>query len=64
MITSSDDATDVAWWDNGFSRKRLSTQLFQNFPKLIYEDLDPTGDYTIRIAGFGEALLRVNGDTC
>ncbi len=62
VITSSDDATDVAWWDNGFSRKRLSTQLFQNFPKLIYEDLDPAGDYTLRIAGYGEALLRVNGE--
>ena len=62
VITSSDDATDVAWWDNGFSRKRLSTQLFQNFPKLIYEDLDPKGSYTLRIAGYGEALLRVNGE--
>ncbi len=59
--TTSDDATDVAWWDSGMSRKRLSTQLFQNFPKLTYEDLDPKGDYTIRVAGFGEALLRVNG---
>ncbi len=44
------------------SRKRLSTQLFQNFPKLIYEDLDPKGNYTLRIAGYGEALLRVNGE--
>jgi len=60
--TRSDDATDVAWWDNGMSRKRLSTQLFQNFPKLHYTDLDPDGRYTIRIAGFGEALLRVDGE--
>lgn len=62
VITKSDDATDVAWWDNGKSRKRLSTQLFQNFPKLVYEDLDPKGNYTIRISGFGEALLRVDGE--
>ncbi|HET7115381.1 MAG TPA: hypothetical protein VFI29_02760 [Hanamia sp.] len=61
VLTRSDDATDVAWWDNGMSRRRLSTQLFQNFPKLVYEDLDPKGYYTIRIAGYGEALLRVDG---
>lgn len=60
--TRTDDATDVAWWDNGMSRKRLSTQLFQNFPKLEYPDLDPNGRYIIRIAGFGEALLRVDGE--
>jgi hypothetical protein len=60
--TRTEDATDVAWWDNGFSRKRLSTQLFQNFPKLEYPDLDPNGRYIIRIAGYGDALLRVDGD--
>ena len=43
------------------SRKRLSTQLFQNFPLLAYQDLDPAAHYTIRIAGYGEALLRVDG---
>lgn len=56
------DATDVAWWDNGKSRKRLSTQLFQNFPQLLYEDLDPKARYLIRIAGYGDALLRVDGE--
>jgi len=60
--TTTEDATDFAWWDDGMSRKRLSTQLFQNFPRLEYTDLDPNGHYTIRIAGFGEALLRVNGE--
>ena len=60
--TWSDDATDVAWWDNGMSRKRLSTQLFQNYPKLVYEDHDPKGHYIIRIAGYGEALLRIDGE--
>ncbi len=58
----SEDATDVAWWDNGKSRKRLSTQLFQHFPDLEYEDLDPRGHYIIRIAGEGDALLRVDGE--
>jgi hypothetical protein len=60
--TRTEDATDVAWWDNGMSRKRLSTQLFQNFPELEYPDLDPDGRYIIRIAGYGDALLRVDGD--
>lgn len=59
--TWSDDGTDVAWWDSGMSRRRLSTQLFQNFPVLEYHDLDPNGHYTIRIAGYGDALLRVDG---
>jgi hypothetical protein len=58
----SDDATDIAWWDNGMSRKRLSTQTFQNYPKLTYEDLDPKGHYILRIAGYGEALLRIDGE--
>lgn len=60
--TRTEDGTDVAWWDDGMSRKRLSTQLFQNFPKLTYTDLDPNGRYTIRIAGYGDALLRVDGE--
>src|SRR5690625_156311 len=62
VLTSSYDATDVAWWDNGMSRERLSTQLFQNFPVILYEDLDPNGKYIIRLAGEGDALLRINGE--
>ncbi len=60
--TRTDDATDYAWWDNGMSRRRLSTQLYQNCPKLEYTDLDPEGRYCIRIAGYGDALLRVDGE--
>jgi len=60
--TRTDDATDVAWWDSGMSRKRLSTQLFQNCPVLEYPDLDPNGRYTVRISGYGDALLRVDGE--
>ena len=62
VVTFSDDATDFAWWDDGYSRRRLSTQLFQNFPELKYTDLDPNGRYLIRIAGYGEALIRVDGE--
>ncbi|MEY3854408.1 MAG: hypothetical protein RIS68_422, partial [Bacteroidota bacterium] len=51
--TRTEDATDVLWENNGMSRKRLSTQLYQNFPKLDYSDLDPNGQYLIRVSGFG-----------
>ncbi len=52
---------DVSWWDNGKSRKRLSTQTSKRTPELVYENLDPQGRYIIRIAGEGDALLRVDG---
>ncbi|WP_139249731.1 hypothetical protein [Mariniphaga anaerophila] len=55
-------SNSYAWWDQGVSRKRLSTQVYQNFPKLIYEGLDPKATYTVRIAGEGDALLRVDGE--
>lgn len=61
VTTTSDDATDVAWWDNGLSRRRLSTQLFQNFPILLYSNLPANANYIIRVSGYGDALLRVNG---
>jgi hypothetical protein len=59
--TISDDATDVAWWDAGKSRRRLSSQLFQREPALDYENLEPNARYMIRVVGYGEALLRVDG---
>ncbi|OIN60606.1 hypothetical protein [Arsenicibacter rosenii] len=61
VTTVSDDATDVAWWDNGSSRARLSSQLFQRAPALTYTNLEPGARYVIRVAGYGEALLRVDG---
>jgi hypothetical protein len=61
VVSRTDDAIDYAWWDNGYSRKRLSTQLFQFSPVLEYAGLDAEADYLIRISGYGEALLRANG---
>jgi hypothetical protein len=55
------DAVDFAWWDSGYSRARLSSQVYQNEPILEYEDLDPDGRYIFRIAGYGDALIRVDG---
>ncbi len=61
VLTTSYDACDVAWWDGGNSRARLSAQLFQWEPVLEYENLDFNGRYVIRICGLGEALIRVDG---
>ena len=61
VTSRTDDAIDYAWWDDGFSRKRLSTQLFQFSPVLEYARLDPDASYTIRVSGYGEALLRADG---
>ena len=62
VISETDDAIDYLWENNGLSRKRLSTQLFQFAPELQYNELDPNSRYLIRISGFGEALLRANGE--
>jgi hypothetical protein len=61
VVTTSYDATDVAWWEGGKTRKRLSSQLFQPQPTLEYINLDFNGRYNIRVSGRGEALLRVDG---
>ncbi len=61
VISETDDAIDYLWENNGKSRKRLSTQLFQFTPVLEYNDLEPGTDYLIRVAGYGEAFLRANG---
>ena len=61
VLTTSYDGTDVAWWKGGYSRERLSSQLFQPQPELEYLNLDFNGRYNIRVSGKGEALLRVDG---
>jgi len=60
VTSETDDAIDYLWENDGFSRKRLSTQLFQFSPTLEYNELDPNTDYLIRVTGYGEALLRAN----
>ncbi|HZJ20546.1 MAG TPA: hypothetical protein VFD35_09380, partial [Pricia sp.] len=61
VTSKTDDAIDYLWENDGRSRKRLSTQLFQFTPTLEYDGLDPEADYLIRVSGYGEALLRANG---
>lgn len=62
VTSETDDAIDYLWENDGWSRKRLSTQLFQFHPELQYNELDPNADYLIRVSGYGEALLRANGE--
>ena len=62
VTSETDDAIDYLWEENGFSRKRLSTQLFQFRPTLEYNELDANTNYLIRVSGYGEALLRANGE--
>ena len=61
VTSETDDAIDYLWENDGVSRKRLSTQLFQFSPTLEYDGLDADADYLIRVSGYGEALLRANG---
>ena len=61
VTTTVYDAVDFGWWDSGYSRMRLSSQVYQNEPILVYHDLDPNGRYIVRISGYGDALLRIDG---
>ena len=51
------------WWDDGRSRARLSWQTSMDWPEaLVYEHLDTGAGYGLRMTGFGEVRLRINGE--
>ncbi len=51
-----------AWWDNGMSRQRLSWQCYMDWPVGIeYQLPDPKASYVIRMTGYGDSLLKING---
>jgi len=50
------------WWDEGKSRARLSWQATLWPREMVYEGLDPTASYVVRSSGYGQALLRLNGE--
>ncbi len=50
------------WWDQGFSRARLTWQVTSWPASLVYDALDPKGKYIVRTSGAGQCLLRINGD--
>jgi hypothetical protein len=50
------------WWEGGMSRKRLSWMMSLRWPEAVsYEQLDSTARYTVQVAGYGESLLKANG---
>jgi hypothetical protein len=56
------DNPNFDWWDEGFSRQRLSWITSGRWPVgLEYNGLDSTARYVLRVTGFGECLPRVNG---
>ncbi len=51
------------WWDEGYSRRRLSWQTSLDWPLgLAYHHLDADASYRVRLTGYGEARLRGNGE--
>ena len=50
------------WWNNGFSRQRLSFQTTMDWPMaLVYDALDPSARYVLRMTGYGQALTKADG---
>ncbi len=60
--TSREPSPMFWWWDQGKSRARLSWQTTMWPTALVYDGLDPQARYFVRSTGYGQALLRINGD--
>ncbi len=54
--------TTFWWWDDGKSRARLTWQVTMWPTAVVYEGLDPNATYLVRSTGYGQALLRINGE--
>lgn len=52
-----------AWWDNGYSRARLSWQV-TSWPRdgLQYNGLDPAASYVLRFTGFGDMKVKADDE--
>jgi len=50
----------LVWDQGGYSRLRLSWQGSMRLGQMLYENIDPDGQYTIRVNGRGEMSLYVN----
>ena len=49
-------------WDDGFSRRRLSWHTTLDWPVgLVYDRLEPAASYRVRLTGYGQMRLRLNG---
>lgn len=50
------------WWDQGKSRARHSWQVTMWPARVVYEGLDPKGEYVVRTTGYGKPLLLMDGE--
>ncbi|MEP6756857.1 MAG: hypothetical protein ABJA67_15240 [Chthonomonadales bacterium] len=56
--------TGMMFWtgNNPLARVRQTWFSYETWPKaLVYTDVDKNSDYKVRITGYGDCLLRVNG---
>jgi len=50
------------WWDQGKSRARLSWQATSWPIAVVYEGLPAEARYAVQSTGYGQALMRINGE--
>jgi hypothetical protein len=60
--TISEPGITFWWWDQGKSRARLSWQATSWPIAMIYGGLPEGGRYVVQSTGYGQALLRINGE--
>ncbi|HVM87968.1 MAG TPA: hypothetical protein VMT76_07245 [Puia sp.] len=61
-LMRKEDNPNFDWWDNGFSRKRQSWMSSMRWPLAVeYNGLDSTAGYVVRVTGYNECLLKING---
>lgn len=62
-LMERDPNPEAWWWENGFSRARLSWQSTMDILNgLVYTALDPQAAYVFRCTGYGDAKVRANGE--
>lgn len=62
-VDLGDEDEPLFWWlDQGRSRLRLSSQTTMWPKRVVYEGLDPQGQYEVKTGGQGQSLLRINGE--
>jgi hypothetical protein len=51
------------YWDEGFNRMRLSQLVSMDRPvAVVYEHINPTADYDVRVTGYRVANIQMNGE--
>ncbi|MBS1600797.1 MAG: hypothetical protein JST75_21435 [Bacteroidetes bacterium] len=56
------DNPSFDWWNDGFSRQRHSFMCNLRWPvALEYNGIDSNANYIVRVTGYGECFLKING---